>query len=250
MVATKNKKATTSNAKKSVKSTKSVNPPAQPQISAYAEMKQDFGNFFGKVKTFFKNIFSWIGKAIGFLTGAMIIIAILGAFLYFTGRMTFKTSDGKNYQSNMSHIFQQELVEKPVEQKATVQSTNIPTQNQSSPSNGVDKISFGEYGTYAIVNDSNRNQDTLGWSNENMIVAGTKNLSDLKRDGGTVTFVMPKNGWINNSAGSLVINGIEWTLGNYGENQLSNTMVYAGDVITVTYGANNDSAGFQLWFEK
>lgn len=115
--------------------------------------------------------------------------------------------------------------------------------------NNPNTMDFGVYGEYEIVFDSNREQYTLGWWNENMVREGSKNLADLKREGGTLTFVIPKDGWINNSAGTLYIDGVEWDLGNYAENQLEETMISEGQTITVSYGPENDSAGFQLWFK-
>lgn len=111
-------------------------------------------------------------------------------------------------------------------------------------------IDFGAYGAYKAVYDTNENQYTLGWWNENMSRIGSKNLADLKRDGGSLTFSMPADGWINNSAGELFVDGEKWDLGNYGEDQLESTMIRAGQTVTVSYGPNNDSAGFQLWFKK
>lgn len=109
-------------------------------------------------------------------------------------------------------------------------------------------MDFGVFGVYKAVYDSNRDMNTLGWWNGNLIEAGAKNLADLKREGATITFEMPADGWINNSAGELFVDGKKWDLGNYGENPQEETMILAGQTVTVSYGPNNDSAGFQLWF--
>jgi hypothetical protein len=111
-------------------------------------------------------------------------------------------------------------------------------------------MDFDVYGTYKAVYDSNREMFTLGWWNENMVVSGTKNLADLKREGATISFAMPADGWINNSAGELFIDDESWDLGNYGEDPQQATMIKAGQTVTVSYGPNNNSAGFQLWFDN
>ena len=111
------------------------------------------------------------------------------------------------------------------------------------------QLDFGVYGAYHAVYDSNRNLWTLGFWNENVVRAGSKNLADLKREGGSISFVMPADGWINNSAGELFVDGTKWDLGNYGESPSEETLIKKGQTIAVSYGPNNDSAGFQLWFK-
>lgn len=111
------------------------------------------------------------------------------------------------------------------------------------------QLDFGSFGSYHAVMDNNRKMFTLGFWNESMVRAGTKNLADLKRDGGTISFAMPADGWINNSAGELLVDNQKWALGNYGENPEEATLVKKGQIVTVIYGPNNDSAGFQLWFK-
>ena len=113
-------------------------------------------------------------------------------------------------------------------------------------------ITFGDLGTYKVVYDTNRKQWTIGQWNENMVQAGKMNLADLKRDGGQIKFVMPANGWINNSAGQLFVDGKQWNLGKYGEigRMTKETLILKDQVIMVQYEPANDSAGFQIWFEN
>lgn len=110
-------------------------------------------------------------------------------------------------------------------------------------------LDFGSFGSYHAVMDNNRKMYTLGFWNESMVSAGTKNLADLKRDGGTISFAMPADGWINNSAGELLVDNQKWALGNYGENPQEATLIKKGQIVKVIYGPGNDSAGFQLWFK-
>ena len=115
-------------------------------------------------------------------------------------------------------------------------------------------LTFGDLGTYKCVYDTNRDQWTIGQWTENQVIAGKMTLADLKRDGGNISFVMPANGWINNSAGQLFVDGKQWDLGNYGEidrmTQNTNTLIRKNQIVSVEYGPENDSAGFQIWFQK
>ena len=134
------------------------------------------------------------------------------------------------------------VVEEPeVEEPEVVEKTTVVDMAEIT-------IDFGAFGEYRAVYDSNREMYTLGFWNENCIRTGNKNLADLKRDGGSITFTIPSDGWINNSAGELFVDGIPWNLGNYGENAEQETLISAGSTITISYEPGNDSAGFQLWF--
>ncbi|MDY0096868.1 MAG: hypothetical protein RBS01_00775 [Candidatus Dojkabacteria bacterium] len=108
---------------------------------------------------------------------------------------------------------------------------------------------LGPLGSYHAVLDSNMNKWTLGIWPEAQISIGEMTLADLKIKGGTIQFVMPFDGTINNSAGSVSIDNKVWTLGNPIEDESGNTLVIKGSLVTISYGANNDSAGFQLWFK-
>ncbi len=113
-------------------------------------------------------------------------------------------------------------------------------------------LTFGDLGTYKCVYDTNRDQWTIGQWTENQVIAGKMTLADLKRDGGNISFVMPANGWINISAGQLFVDGKQWDLGNYGEidRMTQNTLIRKNQIVSVEYGPENDSAGFQIWFQK
>ena len=140
----------------------------------------------------------------------------------------------------------------PINTQKATEVSELPT-STAVPKTEVNQdiiLDFGMYGAYKAVYDSNREMLTLGFWEENMVRCGDKDLADLKREGGNISFIMPKDGWINNSAGQLFVNGVKWDLGNYGENTLEETLIMEGSTITVSYGAKNDSAGFQLWFAK
>lgn len=126
-----------------------------------------------------------------------------------------------------------------------------PAEQTNEPVTGSILMEFGDLGTYKTVYDTNRKQWTIGQWNENLVIPGKMNLADLKRVGGTIKFVIPADGWINNSAGELFVDGKQWDLGNYGEvgRMTKETLILKGQEVIVRYGPNNDSAGFQIWFK-
>jgi hypothetical protein len=195
-------------------------------------------------KKFFATLF-------GIVLGTFVLILLILAGTYILTRPETPVAQlpevVQESNSNESNSTETDLNESN-SQEMTSQESNTLEVN-ALETNSTETIDFGIYGEYEIVFDSNRSQDTLGWWNENMVRVGTKNLADLKREGGTITFVMPRDGWINNSAGMLFVDGIQWDLGNYGENPSQETIILAGQTITVSYEALNDSAGFQLWFK-
>jgi len=111
------------------------------------------------------------------------------------------------------------------------------------------RMEFGEFGAYKAVYDTNIGAWTLGWWKENTVKDGEKTLDDLKREGGVIVFEMPFDGVINNSAGKVVVNNEEWILGNPAVDAEENPQISQGDIVILEYEPNNDSAGFQLWFE-
>jgi hypothetical protein len=136
-----------------------------------------------------------------------------------------------------------------------VGTTNVTTKDSEPEAPIVSGISedtildFGSIGSYHAVYDYNRNQWTLGIWPEAQINAGDMNLADLKIKGGTIEFVMPFDGVVNNSAGTVKVNNQAWTLGNPIQDSSGNTLVAKGSLVTISYGENNDSAGFQIWFK-
>ena len=117
-----------------------------------------------------------------------------------------------------------------------------------SPKNLV--MAIGEYGTYKTEYDKKEKKYTLGLWESNRVVEGNKELTDLKIEGGRIAFTMPFDGTINNSAGRIEINQQEWELGNPAVAKDMNPMVLQGDTVELEYEANNDSAGFQIYFEN
>lgn len=114
-------------------------------------------------------------------------------------------------------------------------------------------VDFGSpWGSYKAVMDTNRDAMVLGWWTDNQMGDGTKDLADLKREGGSFSFEMPADGWINQSGGVLVVDGEIWDLGNYAErNPLDNSkMIRAGQKVQCTFQKANDSAGIFLVFNK
>lgn len=205
--------------------------------------KNEKPTWWEKVKGFFKR--SW--KTI--LIVLLVILAVL--FLLPYGIRIVRTTWGKILQP-AQHVVRQEIVA-PQEQVQKVVPLAEPAKVESTISDPIGNtvFDFGDFGSYQVVYDTNRNMYTLGWWNENMVQPGTKNLADLKRDGGKISFTVPADCWINNSAGELLVNDVEWDLGNYGEpDRISETtLIRKGQKITVEYEPGNDSAGFQLWFK-
>ena len=111
------------------------------------------------------------------------------------------------------------------------------------------KVNFGSY-------MAKYNRNTQMWDialDSDYLIGGEpdKNLADLKREGGIVQFIMPYDGWINNSAGNyLLVNGANWHLGNYAEadGMKSEDIIPKGALVEISYQFNNPSAGFFLRF--
>ena len=109
-------------------------------------------------------------------------------------------------------------------------------------------LDLGSIGSYHAVYDSKEGQWTLGIWDENMIREGT-GLSEFKAKASSVSFVMPFDGVINNSAGHLSVNGTEWKLGNPVVDSNGNNLIKAGDSVTIWSDGPNESFGFQIWFQ-
>lgn len=109
---------------------------------------------------------------------------------------------------------------------------------------------FGQYGTYKTEYDKIEKKYTLGFWESNTVIPGRKDLVDLKIEGGRIPFTMPFDGTINNSAGRIVVDGQEWNLGNPAVGEDMNPIVLQGQIVELEYEPNNDSAGFQIYFEN
>jgi len=111
-------------------------------------------------------------------------------------------------------------------------------------------VDMGSIGAYHAVYDSNLSKWTLGvWETSALPDRSGTGLSEFKLKATSVSFVMPADGEINNSAGHIAINNIPWTLGNPAKDSTGNTIVKKGDSVTIWTDGPNDSAGFQLWFQ-
>lgn len=201
-------------------------------------------SFWQKIKVFWGK--SWKGILISILVVLMVLFLLPFAI------KLVKTSWNAILQTPQQPVVQQPVVAPQGQvQKVVARAEPATVQSVISDPIGNTVFDFGDFGSYQVVYDTNRNMYTLGWWNENMVQPGTKNLADLKRDGGKISFTVPADCWINNSAGALFVDGIEWDLGNYGEaDRISETtLIKKGQKITVEYQPGNDSAGFQLWFK-
>lgn len=110
------------------------------------------------------------------------------------------------------------------------------------------RMNWGEYGISKAVYDENKQAWIVALDQWCLVQAGEKSLEDLKREGGTFTFGMPFDGFINNSAGEIKKDEVKLLLGNPVVNQNGDPLIEAGDFIVITYEAGNASAGFQLEF--
>ena len=110
------------------------------------------------------------------------------------------------------------------------------------------RMDWGKYGISKAVYDENKKAWIVALDEWSLVKKGVKNLEDLKIEGGQFEFVMPFDGYINNSAGKISSSKGELRLGNPIEDKNGNTLIQAGEKIVIVYGVGNDSAGFQLEF--
>ena len=111
------------------------------------------------------------------------------------------------------------------------------------------RLDWGEYGISKAVYDENKKAWIVALDDWCLIKKGPKTLEDLKIEGGQFEFVMPFDGYINNSAGKITREDEEeLLLGNPVKDKEGNTLINAGERITIIYGEGNDSAGFQIEF--
>jgi len=129
--------------------------------------------------------------------------------------------------------------EPETEQEAPVTGTGISEQTV---------LDLGSIGAFHAVYDYKLGQWTLGIWEESTVRAGT-GLSEFKLKATSVSFVMPANGVINNSAGHISVNSQEWVLGNPAQSPSGDPLVKKGDTITIWTDGPNESAGFQIWFK-
>lgn len=192
-----------------------------------------------------KEFFGWTLFVL-FIAAVVVVSSALGPSVY-----KWLQSRGTTIESAAKvEAIQPQLVDSPKEPEVlTKENAQVIFTEPVSEST---TLTFGELGTYKCVYDTNRKQWTIGQWTENQISTGTMTLADLKRDGGKISFTMPAKGWINNSAGKLFVDGKQWDLGNYGEidRMTQNTLIQKGQIVSVEYGPENDSAGFQIWFQN
>lgn len=118
-----------------------------------------------------------------------------------------------------------------------------------SPTSPKDVImDYGVFGSYKSEYDANLGKYVV-IIDENSRVRAGQSLTDLKTASTNVSFVLPFDAVINNSAGTFYVNGVQWKLGNPVEDEKGNTIIPAGSNITITYGEKNDSAGWMIIFQ-
>lgn len=113
------------------------------------------------------------------------------------------------------------------------------------------RMDWGEYGISKAVYDENKKAWIVALDDWCLVKEGNKNLQDLKIEGGKFEFEMPFDGYINNSAGKITKEDEEeLLLGNPVKDKEGNTLIKAGEKITIIYEEGNDSAGFQIEFPE
>lgn len=110
-------------------------------------------------------------------------------------------------------------------------------------------LTFGEYGTYKAIYDTQQNLWTVGLWEETLIIPGTKNIPNIQEDGGIIKFEMPWNGYINNNTGQIYVDGKLWNNGNPAINKKGDSDIKKGQEVEIRYTKDNQSAGFQIWFK-
>ena len=110
-------------------------------------------------------------------------------------------------------------------------------------------MDFGPLGKYKLEWDENLKAFVCGiWTNQ--VESGTMDLADLKIWGGMISFRMPASGMLYNSAGEVKINDQAWKLGNPVKDENGNTLINKGDLVSISYPPNNNSAGFMISFTR
>ncbi len=135
------------------------------------------------------------------------------------------------------------------------QASTLPETEQT------DCIDFGPYGEYCAVFNSNTGKSEIIWDKGSMSREGLYDLSDLKRNGGSVSFVLPSPAYINSVAGDPIVTTVE----DEGNNHVANTqrfkpgnpitdeegnpLIPAGAIVSINYDPNNNSNGLSIEFE-
>jgi len=162
------------------------------------------------------------------------------------------TAGGQQDQLGYQPTDQQPYSVNPTEENPV--GTNVPPGPVRITVTNGNENNLINYGTYESKYDKYNNRWNICLDQDYLVGTADKNLADIKREGGTLTFIMPANGWINNSAGTyLMVGNNYWTFGNYAEGSDAFNPTYiipAGTPVTVNYQANNPSAGFALVFDN
>lgn len=170
-------------------------------------------------------------KIVSYIVGLLVILALIFAVIWL-GKQAFAPVSTRDNQQ--------------------VGTTNVTTSEPEAPVvSGISEdtiLDLGALGSYHAVYDYNRNQWTLGIWPEAQVEKGQIDLAGLKTKGGTISFVMPFPGEINNTAGSITVDGVSWILGNPVRDANGNSTINKGQVVTISYGELNESSGLQIWF--
>lgn len=109
------------------------------------------------------------------------------------------------------------------------------------------KTTFGSMGTFSAVYDANHKGCVIDVNDENSRLTQGITLAQFKIDGGKIEFPMPFNGFINNSAEFISVNGIIFTPGNPILSPSGKSSISQGDVIAIDCAPGNLSCGPMLF---
>lgn len=109
------------------------------------------------------------------------------------------------------------------------------------------KTTFGSMGTFSAVYDAGREGCVIDVNDENSRLTQGITLAQFKIDGGKIEFPMPFNGFINNSAEFISVNGIIFTPGNPILSPSGKSSISQGDVIAIDCAPGNLSCGPMLF---
>ncbi len=120
-------------------------------------------------------------------------------------------------------------------------------------------VNFGNYGTYCEEFNNYTGKNEITWHTHSRVEEGSKDLVDLKVEGGVVEFDMPKDGVINSITGDIEIttkdekdNDVveKLTNGNPAIDNDENPLIPSGAKVKITYDENNESNGLGIIFEE
>jgi hypothetical protein len=187
-----------------------------------------------------KKLWDWIKKVWKLVLGILLALAVVLLIVFLVVPWVKQIS--ANQQLMAEHLDRLSQIQPKENSDEQSQTETVVTRD---PCNDY-TVDLGTLGKYMAVYDSNIDACVLGIWQTSMIREGT-GLYAWKESALSVTFFMPFDGVINNSANYVVINDVTWTSGNPAvDPDTKNPLVRAGTLVTIWTDGPNDSAGFKL----